>query len=375
MRNKKGYTNPCLIRIRILIPRPWIRWSDPDRNLFVDRKAQTPTSGLCRLLIRDHRAMLGSITLMSADNGRQSCAPAGESPVVIVARFNHVAIPQPGLSNQPGPAWRIRPSCPAGNRHGGCNPGAKQVRKSEHQRMTAVPKIKALSKLHCREHPVSQAHLALVGEADASWGETSECTRREPRDRGPDERSRNTGNNVGKDHLPAGIGDNLRRRGGIGRTEAAARVLVRRMGSYERASGGNALRGGRSATTVRATPVAVRRSPGTWWSRCLERVPDADPARPVSRAAWRGCCQSRTWRGVCEPTLEPPRCGAGQRRKARPPNRTRENRPSGMTTEAPGNVTHGGTVNPPGNRKGRSGNPPPTGARARALSRPPAHSF
>ena len=30
-------------------------------------------------------------------------------------------------------------------------------------------------------------------------------------------------------------------------------------------------------------------------------------------------------------------------------------------------MTHGGTVNPPCNRKGRDGNPPPTGARASAL--------
>jgi hypothetical protein len=32
-------------------------------------------------------------------------------------------------------------------------------------------------------------------------------------------------------------------------------------------------------------------------------------------------------------------------------------------------VAHGGTVNPPRNRKGGIGNPPPTGKRARNLSR------
>jgi hypothetical protein len=51
-------------------------------------------------------------------------------------------------------------------------------------------------------------------------------------------------------------------------------------------------------------------------------------------------------------------------------NRTREIRPSGMTTGASGNVDHGGNVNPPRNRKGGAGNPPPTVARARDLSRP-----
>lgn len=62
--------------------------------------------------------------------------------------------------------------------------------------------------------PVSRAP-GLLGEADASWVETSMCTRGELRGKGPGDRVRSTGNNVGKDHLPAGIGDNLRRQGGL----------------------------------------------------------------------------------------------------------------------------------------------------------------
>ncbi len=50
-------------------------------------------------------------------------------------------------------------------------------------------------------------------------------------------------------------------------------------------------------------------------------------------------------------------------------NRIREIRPSGMKTGARGNVTYGGTVNPPRNRKGGAGNPLPTGVRASVLSR------
>jgi hypothetical protein len=46
-------------------------------------------------------------------------------------------------------------------------------------------------------------------------------------------------------------------------------------------------------------------------------------------------------------------------------NRTREIRPSGMTTGASGNVGHGGNVNPPRNRKGGDGNPLPTAERTR----------
>ena len=50
-------------------------------------------------------------------------------------------------------------------------------------------------------------------------------------------------------------------------------------------------------------------------------------------------------------------------------NRTREIRPSGMKTEARGNMTHGGTRNPTRNRKSGSGHSPPTGACTLVLSR------
>ena len=124
------------------------------------------------------------------------------------------------------------------------------------------------------------------------------------------------------------------------------------MGSDELERGGNASRGGRCATTDRVTPVAVQRSSGTWRSRCLERVPDTDPGHPVPRAPWRVCCQSCCWRGACAPSLKLPSCSAGQRRKAKPPNRTREIRPSGMTTGAVGNVSNDGIVKPPRISKG-----------------------
>jgi len=45
-------------------------------------------------------------------SGRQGCNPAGESPVVPVARFRHVVMPHPGMGNHPGYAWCKRPGCP-----------------------------------------------------------------------------------------------------------------------------------------------------------------------------------------------------------------------------------------------------------------------
>ncbi len=50
-------------------------------------------------------------------------------------------------------------------------------------------------------------------------------------------------------------------------------------------------------------------------------------------------------------------------------NRTREIRPSGMTTGARGNVIYGGTRNPIRNRKSEIGHSSPTGARASFLSK------
>ena len=245
------------------------------------------------------------------------------------------------------------------------------------------PEIECTAKLPCGEKSGGKQSATCLREAVIAREETSKCTGRPPRGRGPGDQGRCAGNNVGKSHLPAGIGDNLQRPGGIGIPEATGRDLAWRMGSYERERGGNSPRGGRSATTAWVTPTAVRRSPGTWRPRFLERVPDTDPGQPVHRAAWRVCCQSRNRRGVCEPTLELPGGDAGRWRKARPPNRTRENRPSGMTTEASGNVTLGGPnecwrasvrrvhccVPVPGSAFHVRG--PPVGARTRVLSKPP----
>jgi hypothetical protein len=43
-------------------------------------------------------------------SSRQGCDPAGESPAVSNAQSGHVAMPHPGVGNQPGDAWCKRPS-------------------------------------------------------------------------------------------------------------------------------------------------------------------------------------------------------------------------------------------------------------------------
>ena len=46
-------------------------------------------------------------------SGRQGCDPAGESPVMLIVRVEHVATPHPGSGNRPGDAWCERPGRPA----------------------------------------------------------------------------------------------------------------------------------------------------------------------------------------------------------------------------------------------------------------------
>ena len=235
--------------------------------------------------------------------------------------------------------------------------------------MTAVPKSNTPSKLHCGELPVSQSQHRAVGEADAFREETSKCTGGELRDTGPGDHTRNTGNNIGKDHLPAGTGDDLQRREGIGTTEAVARVLVWRMGSYERVRGRNDPRSGWNTTTTVGNAQCRAKEPWDLAAMVGKQVRDTVPGTPVNDTPWRVRCQSRDWRGVCAPTLEPPSLDAGRWRKARPPNRTRETRPSGMTTEAAGTIGYGGIVKPPRVSKERgAGYPPPTGQCACDLS-------
>jgi hypothetical protein len=212
--------------------------------------------------------------------------------------------------------------------------------------MTAAPKIELPVEVALRGYSVSQA-TPLDGETDAFWEETSRCTGGKLRGTGPGHLGRSTGNNVGKGHLPAGIGDNLQRCGGIGTTEAAARVMVRRMGSYERASGGNSPRGGRRATTVPGNARGRAKEPWDLAVSARVKALGTDPGLPVHLMPERVCRTRPNRRGVCAPTLESPGCTAGRRRKARPPNRTRGIRPSGMTTGARGNVAGGRTANPP----------------------------
>ncbi len=142
------------------------------------------------------------------------------------------------------------------------------------------------------------------------------------------------------------------------------------MSSYERRRRGNALRDG-----TRCHPSRGNTSRGQRGSRRLVDIPcglgeglrahKSDGRRDVER--WS--------KPVAQGVNVGQRLSFGTAGKARSQtvakvaNRTREIRPSGMTTGARGNVIYGGTRNPIRNRKSGIGHSSPTGARASFLSK------
>jgi hypothetical protein len=61
---------------------------------------------------RINLAAKGAGARSAGRSSRQGCHPAGESPALSSARFGQVAMPHPGLGNQPGDAWCKRPGHP-----------------------------------------------------------------------------------------------------------------------------------------------------------------------------------------------------------------------------------------------------------------------
>ena len=77
---------------------------------------------------------------------------------------------------------------------------------------------------------------------------TGACTSRIHRGKGPDTQRRTSGDNVGKDHVPAGTDNNLRRLVEPDCIKVDKRIMVRRMSQYERGRAGNAAPGSQKVT-------------------------------------------------------------------------------------------------------------------------------
>ncbi len=142
--------------------------------------------------------------------------------------------------------------------------------------------------------------------------------------------------------------------------EGSGRDLAWRMSLYERGRRGNALRGG-----ARRLPEAGNTGPsgegalGIWRFCDVVGRPDSEPVVRHYGAGDEPEDKPLTVRVYASQRLSQAVMREGRRGIARVTNRTREIRPSGMTMGACGNVDHGGTVNPPRNRKSGTGNPPP----------------
>jgi len=81
-------------------------------------------------------------------------------------------------------------------------------------------------------------------------------------------------------------------------------------------------------------------------------VLDTEPGQTETALKYRGVRQTNIVRGVCGSALKLRQYWEGQTWIARVDNRTREIRPSGMERGACGNVSYGGTRNPPHIPKG-----------------------
>ena len=86
----------------------------------------------------------------------------------------------------------------------------------------------------------SPTRSRFSGKADVVREETSKCTSQDRRGTGPSIQEKIRRSNVGKGHLPAGTGNNLRRPIALGTTEGERRILVWPMSPYERRKPGNA---------------------------------------------------------------------------------------------------------------------------------------
>jgi hypothetical protein len=185
-----------------------------------------------------------------------------------------------------------------------------------------------------------RTHL-LWGEADAFREETGRSTGKDMAGYGSERLCKDCRDNVGKDHLPAGTGDNLQRLVYRGATKEDERDLVWRMSPFERRRRGNALREDPGDPPQWGnTPLRPRGSRYLAGShltpdRAQDRipVPGMERVEPRSKPHQSGAYARQRLSFGC--------CGKAPWGHARAANRTREIRPSGMKAGASGNVTMG----------------------------------
>ncbi len=226
------------------------------------------------------------------------------------------------------------------------------------------PESAALLKLHCRDF-LTRRTSKPCREADVLREETDRSTGGVWRGMGPDNCTRiaeiTSGRTISQQGLAATCRDPLYRE-----TKSGGRAMVWRMSLYELRRKGNAFRGGAGRRSGEGNTHARRRGSGHLAVLEHARTPSRENVcslsmdEPMGKPAVAGAHVS--------PHLN--LAGAGKAHGEKPRSEPDSGNPTVRDRRgAPGNVAHGGNVNPPRNRKGGAGNPPPKSARARDLSR------
>ena len=230
--------------------------------------------------------------------------------------------------------------------------------------MTAAPKSRSLLKLLCRDIFASRT-IEPYREADVFREEADKCTGRLRRGMGPDNCTRiaeiTSGRTISQQGLAATCKDPPYKT-----TETGGRAMVWRMSQYKRRRKGNAFRSGAGRRSGEGNTHARRRGSGRLAvleharTQSRENVCSLSKDEPMGKPAAEGAYVSQHLN----------LSSAGKAHGGKPRSEPDSGNPTVRDRrEAPGNVAHGGNVNPPRNRKGWAGNPPPKSARARDLSR------
>ena len=219
-------------------------------------------------------------------------------------------------------------------------------------------------KLLCRDIFASRT-IEPYREADVFREEADKCTGRLRRGMGPDNCTRiaeiTSGRTISQQGLAATCKDPPYKT-----TEIGGRAMVWRMSLYERRRKGNAFRSGAGRRSGEGNTHARRSGSGRLAvleharTQSRENVCSLSKDEPMGKPAAEGAYVSQHLN----------LSSAGKAHGGKPRSEPDSGNPTVRDRrEAPGNVAHGGNVNPPRNRKGGAGNPPPKSARARDLSR------
>ena len=111
--------------------------------------------------------------------------------------------------------------------------------------------------------------------------------------------------NAGKDHLPAGTGNNLQGLPGPGTTKAWKRVMVRRMSPYEPRRGSNVPPGGHAGHPGADSACSRQRGSRYLAGRKAKRDYWAQALSPALKPDCRATRETDQFRGVCRPVLKP----------------------------------------------------------------------